>query len=1536
MTTTNNDQKAAVELAVFNLDSVTHLNDQQMIAHQIQRYLQICGNTSLERVQGSASVPMVANIYALTGSVLDLMLYATQPLKGDAGTQQSAMLAANLIGLFLTPQNEAHARIALRPMFGLMAECLYKKGGKLRASDLKRLELHLNAHIAGDLADFLQDTQAKLSGLLASASVLGTTILTSMSASSVGVSMGVAVSGASADKRDPKELFYNWASPLVDLLSIPSQADLSAKIDVTAASHLQVSATKALATLSNAISQQANAGQQYSLAWLLTQTLQALKDLKTQGNASVPINQTGEYERHTKGDTLEFVTLQANALNAPPCEGAAYGSGQSISYSIGAERVNHSDFYLPKLGFSFTRLYHSQLDALDNSAIGARWMTPFSSQIILGDHGLIFIDGKGRQHHLAPSLFTEAYEVPYEGITAQGLDNGQIVLSFGGDWLYTFESFNSGLIYQLVLQLNVKTDEQVVLNYLNFGGHAFLQSVDFKLKAATQSLKFAYNKQVKIIAIFVDEQAEPLARYEYDAAGNLIQAFDQNAHQRSYEYNAYHQLTRYTDRTGRGQNVRYASTLASAKAIEEWADDGSFHTRLEWHDRLRQVTVYNADHTPTQYYFDIDGFTYRIRLADGREEWYSRDAQKRITRHIDFFGRETQQEYNAQDQLSKVIQPNGGIIRFAYDEKGRLLETKDPEGNIWKQSYDSKGNVIEQIDPLERSTQFKYNDDGQVIEVIDAKGGSKTLQYNDLGQLTAFTDCSGKTSSWEYNDEGQLIAETSAEGQKLQYQYSQQGRDKGQLQAVIYPDGLKETFERDQEGRLLKHLDTQNHATQYVYSQLGLLQQRIDANQHPISYYWDRAGRLSKLVNQNRAEYQFQYNQYGQLIRERDFSGEEKQFKYSEQGLLAELQQPNIKTIFGYDEGGQLSHKQFIDVQTGLKQEQAFDYNFNQQLTRASNEHSQIQYYYNPVGQVAIEHQHYRLPNIKPVTAVLRYEYDELGNLSKTIRPDGQEHALLSYGSGHVYGVAFNGRDMVGFKRDDLHRETERFLANGLIQRSEYNDVGLLSSQHIYAEHDHPTTQYQAHRHYQYDQNYLLTQVNDSRLGQIDYQYDPVGRLVRTQGERLKESFQFDPAGNLIDATAGQHGQIKNNLIQQYQGASYRYDAQGNVIEKQHQGQSLKLYWDNLNRLSRSELNGQTTHYGYDVFGRRLFKQTQRDLTLFGWDGDLMIWESVKRNNSSQSYTKHYLYEPDSFVPLVQTGYSGFIKLLDTPDYRQYQTQAYIRDQDPLWKTDTRYKRAEIERAVFYHCDQVGTPQVLSNESGEQVWAITLDTWGQALDIKASDHLLEQTNIRFQGQYFDAETGLHYNRYRYYEPHSARYIGKDPIGLEGGINTSAYVSDPNAWVDPMGLTPWNWDGQGDTSMCKYYDDMYKRTQCPYYKDAGEICRGNNSIVNGAIKTGITASWTYGKTSASESEILNTIRKSLISGDQDFRSFNKVPYNSCLNGNAIDLYHDLAFEKAKISTVFYGGNLWPQSVWPNVVPFDPRNKSKYDIRRLFNK
>lgn len=1406
MTTDQNVQKEqqtinkpAVELAIFNLESVTHTEDHKFIAHQIQDYLKACGNTSLEQLKANANVPTVANIFALSGAVLDLLLFATDQEQGDAAVQKSALLSMNLIGLYLEPKAEAHVRMVLRPLLGLMAEKLYPENGKIQEADLRRMSLHLNAQIAGDLEKFLTETQAKLPALLSGTTTLGTSILNTFAAPIQSGLISPTISfGVSAEKRDPAEQFSNWAKPLIDLSKTSALANMLPKIrKEQTGTLLQTQATQALSSFPNEIQRQANASLKYSLAWLIQETLKAIKTQGNKANASVPINQTGEHEQHTTGDTLEFLALQADALNDSTCsipnEDATpsdSATDNSISYAIGAERVNHTDFNLPKVGFSFSRQYNSQMHEFDGSMIGARWMMPFSNVISQNKNGYLFIDSNGRKHQLPESILYEAYTVPYEGFSIEPLENEDLLLNFGSAWSFHFHSFNGGKHYQLIQQFNEETDEKVALSYLLFEQQAYLQSIDFQLKKAKHQLKFAFNDQVKVIAAFVDEQAEPVSRYEYDTQGNLIKAVDQNGHVRSYEYNDAHQLTRYTDRTGRGQNIRYESKEANAKAIAEWADDGSFKTRLEWHPRLRRVAVYDAYDVPTYYYFDLDGFTYRTRLADGREKWLSRDSQKRITRQIDFAGLETEQIYNEQDQLIKIVQPNGGIIRFAYDEAGNLTETKDPEGHIWKKEYDADGNVTKEINPLGYSTQYKYNNDNQVVEIIDAKGGAKKIQYNDLGQMTAYSDCSGKESAWEYDEEGALTAQQSADAQQVKYIYSTDGKDKGQLKAIVYPDGLKEQFEHDEEGRLLKHTDTKGLSTQYRYNAAGLLERRIDANRHQIGYQWDQQGRIQKLINQNHAEYLFEYNRYGQLAREQAFDGEEKYYSYNENGQLFQIRQPNVFTQFAYFADGAIASKTYTHVQTRVSQTEEFEYNLNHQLSKATNKDSQIDFYRNALGQLVREHQHYKVPHLTPLTAVLRYEYDVLGNLTQTIRPDGQVQSNLSYGSGHIYGIALNKKDMVAFQRDDLHRETARMLANGLVQSKNYNDVGLLSSQLIQPEQETlGRVQHQAERQYHYDQNYLLTQVDDSRLGKLNYQYDAVGRLIQSQSVHKTESFAFDPAGNLIDPIATQASQVKNNLIAQYQGKNYKYDAQGNVIESSHAGKTLKLTWDNLNRLIQSELNGQATEYGYDVFGRRLYKKNQnaQTLTLFGWDGDLMIWESQQSNDVEENYTKHYVYEPQSFVPLLQTGYTGFIKLLETPDYAQFQHEDYSVYKDPIWKTETRKNKAELERVLFYHCDQVGTPQTLTNELGECIWEIKQDTWGTALEIKTSDNLLEQTNIRFQGQYYDSETGLHYNRYRYYEPFSARYVSKDPIGLFGGLNNSSYVKDPNQWVDPMGL-----------------------------------------------------------------------------------------------------------------------------------------------------
>jgi RHS repeat-associated protein len=108
---------------------------------------------------------------------------------------------------------------------------------------------------------------------------------------------------------------------------------------------------------------------------------------------------------------------------------------------------------------------------------------------------------------------------------------------------------------------------------------------------------------------------------------------------------------------------------------------------------------------------------------------------------------------------------------------------------------------------------------------------------------------------------------------------------------------------------------------------------------------------------------------------------------------------------------------------------------------------------------------------------------------------------------------------------------------------------------------------------------------------------------------------------------------------------------------------------------------------------------------------------------------------------------------------------------------------------AYYHCDQIGTPQELSDADGVIAWSAYYRAWGDAKEVigDAARKAGIRNALRFAGQYFDHETGLHYNRHRYYDPQSGRFISKDPIRLAGGTNLYQYAPNPVGWVDPLGL-----------------------------------------------------------------------------------------------------------------------------------------------------
>ncbi|MCK1794426.1 RHS repeat domain-containing protein, partial [Pseudomonas violetae] len=128
-----------------------------------------------------------------------------------------------------------------------------------------------------------------------------------------------------------------------------------------------------------------------------------------------------------------------------------------------------------------------------------------------------------------------------------------------------------------------------------------------------------------------------------------------------------------------------------------------------------------------------------------------------------------------------------------------------------------------------------------------------------------------------------------------------------------------------------------------------------------------------------------------------------------------------------------------------------------------------------------------------------------------------------------------------------------------------------------------------------------------------------------------------------------------------------------------------------------------------------------------------------------------YVYEPGSYAPLARVDQS----------------------------------EGEEQKLYYFHTDQIGTPLEMTDRAGQIVWQATYKAWG-ALEKLAVNEV--EQNLRFQGQYFDDETGLHYNTFRYYDPEVGRFITQDPIGLVGGDNFYKYAPNPIGWLDFLGLS----------------------------------------------------------------------------------------------------------------------------------------------------
>ena len=295
---------------------------------------------------------------------------------------------------------------------------------------------------------------------------------------------------------------------------------------------------------------------------------------------------------------------------------------------------------------------------------------------------------------------------------------------------------------------------------------------------------------------------------------------------------------------------------------------------------------------------------------------------------------------------------------------------------------------------------------------------------------------------------------------------------------------------------------------------------------------------------------------------------------------------------------------------------------------------------------------------------------------------------------------------------------------------------------------------------------------------QTQYQYDNLGRIQQEKSGTQRHTFYFDPASNLINDPTEK---VINNRLSHYQGVRYTYDSLGNLTECQTANGDYQRYtYDLKHQLIRADIHNRYTTeswvYDYDPLGRRiakskLNKQGEKQChTQFIWAGSHLVQEIRKGKNGAETdRTFTYIYtHPDSYEPLAQC-----------------------------------YKEGDnAEHTInYFHCDQIGMPREMTDSQGKLLWKGRYDAWGQLIH-DSNRHAQRTTHqpFRLQNQYFDQETGLHYNFLRYYEPAFGRFITQDPIGLMGGMNLYRFEGTVQNQIDPLGLfapalaAPWLLEG----------------------------------------------------------------------------------------------------------------------------------------------
>ena len=798
---------------------------------------------------------------------------------------------------------------------------------------------------------------------------------------------------------------------------------------------------------------------------------------------------------------------------------------------------------------------------------------------------------------------------------------------------------------------------------------------------------------------------------QYDASGNIVSHTDPLGHTSSFgngtggnpttltspggttSLNGYDPLGRRTKLTNARGDVVSMQYDANGTLVSQ-QEGGAGFTSTHAYDAEGRIVGITAGGLQRSVAYDETGHVSTVQTSRNQQVAVAIDPAGRMTGIVDSTGAtRVQQTYDAVGNPVSVADTLGNQTTRTYDAANQPIAATLPGGATESRVFDGDGNLTRYTDALGRTTVFGYDAAGELVSITDALGRQTVFQFDANGNRTSQTDPAGHTTHYAYDELDRLTTTTFADGTAETRTYDADGR----LATLTDAGGGVTTYAYDAGGNLISITDPLGHVTQHAY-QGGQRISTTDANGHTNLFAYDSAGRPAGTTHALGDSETVAYDVTGSQISESNGAGETVQAQYDARGRLAKVVFPD-----GTSYASTYTTDNLVSSIVGPDGTTLFSYDsVTRRLARVTQPDGQyVRYATDVLGNRTL------MAHGDPASErVTTYAYDLLNRLTRTTDPNGGVTTQTYDVAGNVASIA---------------------RPNGVTTTTTYDARNRPLT--ITETSPGPTTL--SRETYTLDALGNRTRVDRLDGSHVEYQYDPLGRIVREKRFGTSATLQidlayaYDPAGNLVSAgPAGAPVAYQFNANDQLVsggGVTYTYDLAGRrTKESWTQGAStlFRSYaWDAADRLSafRDE-TGATTTYAYDDQGSR-------------------------RAKGGATGAVSFLVDPE--------GLTGFSQLLR--ESSPSGTNTYV------WG-DRLLQTFEVGTQRYHLFDALGSTRALVAGTGLVTDTFDYDAWGGLLDHSGTSG----ARHRFAGEETDLESGLSYLRARYYDPRTRTFLTRDP------------------------------------------------------------------------------------------------------------------------------------------------------------------------------